>query len=74
MRNFTKNGLAEYYIIDVDWQNNKMLLQRRSDGEIVVAHNYEFYKEYVTWQQGNYFGKDLVSASKEFYGESGVRS
>lgn len=37
-RTFVKNGSNEYII---DSTENKLLLHRRSDGEIVIAYNYE---------------------------------
>lgn len=71
-RTFVKNRNSEYYIID--HCATKMLLQRKSDGEIVVAHNYDFrvgpgLEVTVSWQHGSYFGSNIVAAAQEFYGK-----
>lgn len=67
-RAFVKNGSSEYYIIDKC--DRKLLLQRKSDGEIVVAYNYKFgSNETVLWGHGNYFGSNLVAAVQKFYGK-----
>lgn len=66
-RCFVKNGESEYYIIDL--QKDILLLQRSSDGEIVIAYNYELEGATVTWQHGTYFGDNLLAAAQKFYGK-----
>lgn len=67
-RSFIKNGDIVYYIIDMT--EKKMLLQRKMDGEIVIAVNYEIGQGFsITWQHGNYFGHNLIAAAQEFYGK-----
>lgn len=70
-----RNGSARYVVIAVDAANQprRMLLRRLGDNEHVIAEGVVWDSEHECyWSQGCYFGSNLKSATKEFFGDDGI--
>ena|GEM_PF-1807843 len=64
-----KNGSYKYFVIACNDEKNpnKLLLQRIPDGEIIIAYGVKYDSSTnIYWNNGSYFGRNIVSAAKSF--------